>query len=315
MPNFLAKQKKKSTSQNKHCCISISIEKGLASISYITQDANQNHIVICNSIPFKDPHDFKNNLSKYIAQHDLANTPCGIIIHPPHYQLLKVKKPNVPENEYSQAIHWLVSDQIEGPTDKFALTAFSAPNTSSEDEQIYVVKSELAYLQGVLEALDHAKLICQFIDIRELAFVNILNALNDTEDACILLELEKDSSHIMIFNKKLLYLTRYFNYNLLESSYNALLDEIRESAEYFNLQLGQPMPTIMYINNHQEIPLANETIANDLSIFVKQIDGHDLFPDFIMDTSVNNNTNHWYSLAGLLRLIQTIKGQDSDSTN
>lgn len=196
-------------------------------------------------------------LAEWVEQHKLQTTACHIVLSKEAYQMLLVEPPEVPEEEWRGAIRWRLKDLISIPPEQAAVEVFPLPDdgTKSKKKMVYVVAAEIEKLKAIIDSVARAGLDLKTIDIPELAIRNLaLSAIdnNQFERGIAIARLSRGNGSVYIYRKGNMYFARSFSLN-----YNAgLMDEVpqetlelelQRSVDYYERQMGQAPPALIYV--------------------------------------------------------------------
>jgi len=196
-------------------------------------------------------------LRDFVEEQGLRQARCNLVLPSSAYQLLLVEAPDVPEQELRDAIRWRVKDLISIPLDQAAFDLFMLPADGSRGgkKMAYVVVVERAKLVSLIELIQHAGLELNAIDIGELALRNIafLKEVSREEGHGVaLVRLVEGGGVVSLYRKGNMYLSRQFliSYNgglLDDIPIDNFILEVQRSLDYYERQMGQPPPTVLYI--------------------------------------------------------------------
>lgn len=197
--------------------------------------------------------DWAGLMSQFVEKHQLQKFACNVVMSVKDYQLMLVERPDVPDDELREAVKWRVKDLISAPIESVVIDIFALPDDASKagKRMVYVVIGDLAKVQGIIDATSQAGLALQHIDIEVLALRN-LTLLKDPKRATAVVRLRSGAGDVSIYRDGNLYLSRHFNLafsgGLLEDlPTDALALEVQRSFDYFERQMGQVPPSILYI--------------------------------------------------------------------
>lgn len=190
--------------------------------------------------------DWQDQLKKFVAESELANTPCHIAFSTTKYQLLQLDKPQVENNELRQALTWAVKDQIQTSED-MVIDFTELPAQPSGTNKINVVAMPTQEIEAICQSVNDANLQLVSIGVAELATCDLVDV---SEDAVMTLVQQSgfDMCLNIVKNGQLYFSRRLRGYENL-SSFNLqeiqmgvsenLSIEIQRSMDYFESQLRQ----------------------------------------------------------------------------
>ncbi|WP_096087577.1 hypothetical protein [Agaribacterium haliotis] len=192
-------------------------------------------------------------LEDYVNKHQLAGYHCRLVLRASDYQLLLVEAPEVPENELREALKWRVKELLQSSVEQSAIDVFTLPAgiSRSGKTMAYVVAAELSLIKSLIELTKNADLELDSIDIEVLALRNLLQ-LKALERGAALVRLHQGAGEVSIYRDGDLYLSRNFKVDygaglLDELPAEQLALEIQRSLDYFERQMGQAPPGILYL--------------------------------------------------------------------
>ena len=171
--------------------------------------------------------------------------------------MMLVESPEVDASEMRNAIRWRLKDLLTIPIDQAAIDVFSLPEDGSRSKQkmVYVVAAESTKIRALVELTDTIGLQLKSIDISELAIRNIVLSLicdDGGERGIAFARLQRSSGTISIYRQGNMYLARSFaldyNAGLFDDlPEEALALELQRSLDYYERQMGQSPPSVVYI--------------------------------------------------------------------
>lgn len=196
-------------------------------------------------------------LRAYVQQNKLKNKPCNVVLPQGQYQLYLLEAPEVPAAELANAMKWRLKDLVSQPLDQLVIDIFHVPNDSARGNRkmIYVVVVLKIYLQQVIDGIEESGLKLKAIDIAELALRNIAIHLVEPQfdqRGVAIARLAQNAGTVSIYRAGNMYLSRHFNLpyggGLLDDlPVEALALELQRSLDYYERQMGQLSPAVVYI--------------------------------------------------------------------
>ncbi len=206
MPKFFW-QKNKTASHTGQIGISLS-QDGLA-FACVEQDAQAKHLTHQGHI--SGPRDEQKTLLKEsITQLNLQGMKAQVVLFEKDYQIFLLEQPQVPENEKSKAIRWLIAEHIDFPIEQAVVDYIEVPQKAHRDsvKMLYVVVTKKSKIDETISWINAAGLRVTSIDICQSALRQIALNLENAEEGQALLHLEEEKSHLIIFKNKTLYMMR-----------------------------------------------------------------------------------------------------------
>lgn len=244
---------------------SIGIEIGDAElhINVIQKKSGAYQWVEQHSLPMQD---WIKHLQQFVANNQLARTPCHIALGVNRYQFFQIDKPEVEEQEVAQALKWQIKDQLTG-TDEHIFDYYDHPAVIGGKEKVNVVAISRTHINAIIKGITRAELKLSTITIEELATSELLPA---SDDAVLTLFQEKGGQvNLNIVKRGQLFFSRRLKgyENLasfsLEEFQMGMADtlsvEIQRSMDYFESQLRQApvRKIIVHLNSTIQQELAN----------------------------------------------------------
>lgn len=222
-------------------------------------------------------------LRDWVQKNDLSNSDCHWVLGPDHYQLLLVEPPNVPEEELRNAVRFKLKDLINGPLDETVVDLFALPEDGlrGNKKMIYVVASNRQTIQNLVELTRKVGLNLCTIDIPELALRNVtsrLAAAQENQRSIAIARMRAGGGSVFLYRQDNLYLARNFSLDyaaglLDDLPVDALALELQRSVDYFERQMGQAPPSVIYIcGDHVSADKVSQALINSLAIPVQYLD-------------------------------------------
>lgn len=257
--------------------------KGLAAV-HIVQDGVALAVVsvvgsqqkLSSVIFIKQPDALNNahSIATSVSNAGLENSRCSLVLSSGEYQLLLVEAPEVPQEEMKEALLWRVKDLIQYSTDDAIIDFFEIPDDAfrGRGKMLYVVAADRQLIEKRISWLESLNLYPVYIDVPEMALLNIAEDLSESEAGTVILYLNEKQSVINMMSSGGLYLSRALSYNHSAQIDNAVLD-LQRSMDYFESQIGKPPCLRIIVMPLQvgETPLMME-LRNNLGADVQSLD-------------------------------------------
>lgn len=201
---------------------------------------------------YTDIKELPNVLMKIVSKNNFQNFDCSIVLHPDYYHLLLVDIPQVPEEEYKQALRWQIKGMVNIQVEDLAIDFFKPSASISEhSKKIYVIASKMSFLKTIVDAARKAFLNPVIIDIQEFALRNLLSFIDKGDETMACLHLLENKSIFFILNKNEIHLVRHIAYGVSkfmgdEMSYDVIM-EIKHTLDYYFHQLNKTPPEKVFI--------------------------------------------------------------------
>ncbi|MFT7558730.1 MAG: MSHA biogenesis protein MshI [Flavobacteriales bacterium] len=206
-------------------------------------------------------------LESYVRENNLAGRNCNVVLPCSDYQLLLVEAPEVPADELREAIRWKVKDLISISAEQAAVDVFSLPKDASRNgkDMLYVAVTEREKIANIVELINGSGLKLNAIDIEELSLGHLVDMKENSRGSAYV-HIRDNTGLLGIYRGGNLYLSRQFrlDYNgglLDDLPAEALALEIQRSLDYFERQMGQAPPSILYVSGYG---IGGEKITDEL---------------------------------------------------
>ena len=252
--------------KNEHNLLGLCLRQN--SIAYCALDAQGNASFLDEDVADKNYAKALKRLSTSLS------TPrqCHLILHASQSQIVQVDKPNIPEQELTEALKWQIKDLVSIAPDDMVLDYFDGPTMSGGMEKLHVVCAAKSELIPVVESLHAQDFVVNTISIEEFAFANLIPR---SDEACLLLCQQPDEEMLVLIVKQ----GRLYFYRRLRGMakvgeksseeldagiIDALSLEIQRSVDYYERQLKQaPIRDIqVLVPAEQEALIARKLAEN-----------------------------------------------------
>lgn len=161
------------------------------------------------------------------------------------YQLVLVEPPNVPPEEWRDALRFRVTDLVSLPMSDAALDVFALPDDAYRGRQkmAYVAVCQQSLVNAWAAAAHEAKLNLLGMTIPEVALLHLKARLAPGPDSTALVHIADDDTRVMLCHEDQLYLVRQtpFGAAALDQpeQREALVLEVQRSMDYYDSQIGK----------------------------------------------------------------------------
>ncbi|MCP3679128.1 MAG: hypothetical protein GY782_02150 [Gammaproteobacteria bacterium] len=245
-----------------------------------------------------------------IAKHHVKGAPCYAVLAPDYYHLLPLDLPeNLPKQELTAALPWLVKELIDYAIDEAVIDSFPMVTAPGQAEKIYVVTARAEPLKQLQQQIISAGLQLLCFDITELTASYLLARLTAEHDKTALLIFHDNYHQVVVNQGERLYFTRIIQdagddwlANADSASFDNISLEIQRSLDYSQAQMRQALP----VNVLLAPTLADETIvlqqlAQRLTSPVKPLDISPLF-SFAVEADKAMRTHCLFALAAAVKM-------------
>lgn len=139
-----------------------------------------------------------NELKQCVSQNGLRGKKTIAILSQADYQLLRVKKPDVRENEMLTAILWQEQSRLSLPIDQLVIDYVDCPSMTNE-KRIYVAAITKRALKGVYQALLEVNLQPVKITLPELVYAHYVQKKYASEAAVVWVNYFQDAAQVFAF--------------------------------------------------------------------------------------------------------------------
>jgi len=292
--------RKKSTRQKG--ITSIHVQPDGVAFAHVSRGAQGAELTRVEFIKIDQPY---TNIPSVVAQFEkaqLSGNQCSLVLSLGEYQLLLVEAPEVPKEELKEALLWRIKDLIHFSPDDALLDYVELPEDAyrGRGAMVYVVVAEKRLINQRVEWLEAVGLVPRYIDIPELALLNITESVCESEAGTATLFLEQQLSIVNMMSSGALYMSRTLNYPHETHIDNTVLD-LQRSMDYFESQIGKPPCVRIVVMPLQvgETPLMME-LRNNLGADVQSLDLGD-FVQSQISLSVDLQQRCCLAIAGAFR--------------
>ena len=211
-------------------------------------------LVHCAFYPGQD--DMAAQLQQLVAEHQLKEMPCSVVLHPAYYQLLLAEAPPVEGAEMSQAVRWKVKDLLDFPLEQAAIEHFLLPDDAYRGRQrmLYAAALRKTELQNLVAPVEASGLAVDCVEISELASHNLVSRLPTEPGGVALVQLYRKGGFINLAEEGSLYLSRRLDVGIdgfdpvadNSAFFDALFLEIQRSLDFYESQLGKGIITQLW---------------------------------------------------------------------
>ncbi|MFO1219352.1 MAG: agglutinin biogenesis protein MshI [Burkholderiaceae bacterium] len=171
------------------------------------------------------------SLRKLKKRHDLHRHRCVAVLPRTHYQVLPMDAPDVPREEWAQAIRWRLKDSVDFPVDQAAVQVLELPQGASHrtQPQVLAVAAPLPPLAELVRLGAEADTPWTAIDIAETALRNICAVVAAPGQVLALLHVGHDDSTLVIAAHGELLMSRHIAFDLAQL---ASIDAAQRAAAF-----------------------------------------------------------------------------------
>ena len=228
--------------------------------------------VFSNQLKVNDPHNWQAELDTFLDHPYLTQAVINIILPSDQYQMLVVDRPNVNDEELTQAVRYAAKDYVNLPLDEVAVDYFDIPIQIFGQNKLNLIAVRLDFLQKLIKTCLRRCEKINRISVDELAYQELFT---DDKDASMLVIHQPNEELLMqIVKEGQLYffrrirgynkLNEYTDFEINQGAADSLSIEIQRSLDYFESQLRQAPVKRIYvsISSHQESLLIDKIGEN-----------------------------------------------------
>ncbi len=230
----------------------------------------------------------KQALLDAVKKYRLNQCPTTLLLTPQTYQLFSIPAPDLPREEWQEAMQWQIQDHIDDPASEMVVAFFETPpaapvQTDDQQGSLYVAAARETMLRKQSLLIHRCGLDLTTITIPEMALTALTNPLPEQSTGFALLQLDEEGGLLLIIRQQMLYLARrLFNRPLSRSaakhryssfSQEEILLEIRRTLDFFEGNFNLPAVSVLYLMPMTQ-PYANlhELMDGQLKLSVKLLD-------------------------------------------
>lgn len=222
-------------------------------------------------------------LKDWVVKNKLSQAQCNVVLGPDDYQILLVEPPDVPWGEMRDAVRWRLRDLISMPVEQAVVDVFRLPDDGNRahKKMVYVVVADVTKIKSIIELVKSSGLALNSIDIGELAVRNLAVRVvpeHNRARGLAVARIRAGSGSIFLYRGGDMYLARNFSldYNaglLDELPVEALALELQRSVDYYERQMGQSPPAVIYIcGDNVSEDKVDSTLRSSLAAQVEHFD-------------------------------------------
>ncbi|MBV1909451.1 MAG: hypothetical protein KUG78_09015 [Kangiellaceae bacterium] len=162
-------------------CVLISLTNSEARLFHVEIISNKIKVLESHSDEYSTQKQLEDICSSWIQTVKAKGLPCHWLLSRSQYRTFAVAPPKVPESELSEAIKWLVKDQLEQPLDTVLVSYYKPYKVERETEKLVAVVVQRDVVESLIEITETLNLNLSSIQISELAASNALASINGEE--------------------------------------------------------------------------------------------------------------------------------------
>lgn len=214
-------------------------------------------------------------LAAIIDKHNLKDIVCSWVLAPSQYRLLLVDTPEVPPEEYKEALRWQLKDIIDFPLEDVTLDIFAPGGAKLEEtKKLYAVIAQTSFLRKISGLLNQHFLKLSAIDIREFALRNLI-VTTIKDDRPIGYVFLNETCNFLVVTGGKIYFTRDIpldksKMNDITAATQYITMELHRSVDYFETEFGQSIPLKFFVASVAAIN--SEALKSIVTNFVGEVE-------------------------------------------
>lgn len=235
--------------------------------------------------PVQQLTDLRGTLSAQVRELGLTRSPArkyvNLVLAPEMYNLSLVDRPDVADDEVTEAVRWLIQDQVDYPMESASLDVFDLPRSASRERpMVFAVAVQTELLRGLIREINAAGLELASVDASELTLRNLIWRCYPHADQNIaMLRLTANSGLVNISRADELYLARRisgvpaeFSEARWEDFRERLLLQVQRSIDYYESAMNQPQCNMLVVACTDDwTPLVSQYLAEMLPFPVRTV--------------------------------------------
>jgi MSHA biogenesis protein MshI len=221
-------------------------------------------------------------LSDLVKKQGLSNYPTSIVLDRQDYQLFPTDAPDLPREEWQEAVQWQIQDHIDRPASEMVVELFEIPAVQSarKKRRIYVAAAQESVLRQWSRLCIESGLALEQITIPELSFCTLASLLPEQPGGLGLLQLGRAGGLLMVIRQQTLYMARPIinsttlvaeNDTFSDASQDEVALEVRRTLDFYEGSFDQPPISALYLlPAAQPLPDLQQALSQRLNLQVKR---------------------------------------------
>jgi len=213
-------------------------------------------------------------ITRLLQKQRLTGSDCSLVLSPGEYQLLMTEEPDLPEQDWCEALRWRVKDLVSCDIETAQLDYIKLPEDAyaGRDRKLYVFIADGELINQRLDWLDKLGLNPDVIDVPESALLNLCQGHCSMEPATAVLLLDQQQSWLTLLSQDLLYLSRSLQYNY-QTRPDAVALDLQRSMDYHESQIGKPpCSQVLVLPEQPEQGLLLEALRSQIAADIRSED-------------------------------------------
>ncbi len=192
----------------------------------------------------------KKLLQRFLEEHDAHQIDTQVILGPQLYRILMVDRPNIKDEELTQAAKWLAKDLITDNLEDVVVDAFPTVERVSKTNKLYMVIANKSYLQSLYELCFMAGAHLTTLTIAEIGFLQLVP--DSSQVNVIVYSPEENEVRVLIvYNGEIDFIRNIKIKNTLIQENNLRCEELalelNRSIDFYATQFGDAVKEILYV--------------------------------------------------------------------
>lgn len=220
----------------------------------------QSYSVLCYSVSPRiellackiyDKKEFtKKTLHRFLEEHNAHQIDAQVILGPQLYRLLMIDRPNIKDEELTQAAKWLAKDLISDNLEDVVVDAFPTVERVNKTNKLYMVIANKKYLQSLYEMCFMAGAHLTTLTIAEMGFLQLV-PYSDQATLIVYSPEENDVRVLIAYNGEIDFIRNIKIKTTLTQDNNLRCEELtlelNRSIDFYATQFGDSVKEILYI--------------------------------------------------------------------
>ncbi len=254
-------------------------------LAHVRDSSSQPELTCCLHIDSRDPLSDVRRFKEAVDANDLSASRTVLVLPDNSYQLLLVERPDVPEEELTQALRWRVKDLVSFDIEEAVLDYFELPDDAyrGRSSMVYVVVAQQSKVDRLVDWCEEIGLNPEVVDVPELALLNLTEDLADSEAGLAVFFIDSRNSSVNLLSDSALYFTRHLSYTRESGpeSASAAVLELQRSLDYYESQVGKPPCVRLLV-----MPVQDESALMEELRFNLPLDIHSLNLNTLIESRI-----------------------------
>lgn len=192
----------------------------------------------------------KKTLKQFLKEQDLYQIDTQVILGPQLYRILMIDRPNIKDEELTQAAKWLAKDLINDNLEDVVVDAFPTVERVSKTNKLYMVIANKKYLQSLYDMCFMAGAHLTALTIAEIGFLQLI-PFCDQANVIVYSPEENNVRVLIVYNGEIDFIRNIKIKTTLTQENNLRCEElaleINRSIDFYATQFGDAVKEILYV--------------------------------------------------------------------